>query len=139
MLTGKHLIAGEWVGSETTFENSPLDGDTDTFAEGTVEQVNAAVDAAEDAFATYAYSSRAERASFLRAIAAEIDARGEEITAIGMRETGLPEVRLNGERGRTVAQLNMFADVLENGSYLDRRYDEALPDREPLPRPAYMH
>jgi len=54
---------------------------------------------------------------------------------MGCKETGLPEARLIGERGRTTGQLNMFADHIESGDYLDRRRDEALPDRAPLPRP----
>jgi alpha-ketoglutaric semialdehyde dehydrogenase len=135
MLKGKHLIAGEWVGSDTTFENSPVNGPADHFAVGTPELVDAAVRAAEQAFSSYGYSTRADRAKLLRTIATEIDARGADITAIGVRETGLPEMRLNGERGRTVGQLQLFADLLDAGDYLDRRYDEALPDREPLPRP----
>jgi NADP-dependent aldehyde dehydrogenase len=135
MLNGKHLIAGEWVGSDTSFENTPVDGVPDHFAVGTPDHVDQAARAAEQAFLSFAYSSRKDRATFLRTIAAEIEARGEEITAIGMRETGLPEMRLNGERGRTVGQLQLFADTIEAGDYLDRRHDEALPDREPLPRP----
>jgi len=135
MLNGKHLIAGEWVGSDTTFENAPINGATDHFAVGTPDHVDAAACAAEQAFPSYGYSKRAHRAEFLRAIATEIDARGDEITAIGIRETGLPEMRLNGERGRSVGQFKLFADLLDAGDYLDRRYDEALPDREPLPRP----
>ena len=65
----------------------------------------------------------------------EIDARGDEITQIGTQESGLPEARLIGERGRTTGQLRLFADHIEKGDYLDRRHDEALPDRQPLPRP----
>ncbi len=135
MLIGKHLIAGELVGSDSTFENAPVDGANDRFAVGTPDHVDAAVRGAEQAFLSYGYSSREDRAACLRAIAAELDARGEEITAIGVRETGLPEMRLNGERGRTVGQFRLFADYVEAGDYLDRRHDEALPDREPLPRP----
>ena len=135
MLIGKHLIAGKWVGNDETFENTPLDGNADKFAIATADHVNAAVLAAEQAFLSYGNTSRAERAKFLRTIGAEIDARGVDITAIGMRETGLPEMRLNGERGRTIGQLQMFADAIESGDYLDRRHDSALPDRQPLPRP----
>jgi NADP-dependent aldehyde dehydrogenase len=135
MLKGKHLIAGEWLGSDTTFENAPVNGATDTFAVGTPDHVDAAACAAEQAFFSFGYSTREDRAEFLRAIATEIDARGTDITAIGVRETGLPEMRLNGERGRAVGQFQLFADLLDAGDYLDRRYDEALPDRGPLPRP----
>ncbi len=135
MLTGKHLIAGQWLGSDQTFANEPTEGEPDQFSVGTVELVNQAVEAAEEAFWTYGYSSRAERAAFLRKAADEIDARGDEITAMGMKETGLPEARLTGERGRTTGQLRFFADHIEAGDYLDRRHDAALPDRAPLPRP----
>jgi NADP-dependent aldehyde dehydrogenase len=90
---------------------------------------------AEAAFETYGYSSRAERAAFLEAIAEEIDARGDDITEIGSGETGLPKARLVGERGRTVGQLRLFAAHILKGEYLDRRHDPALPDRQPLPRP----
>jgi alpha-ketoglutaric semialdehyde dehydrogenase len=135
MLNGNHLIAGEWVGSDETFGNTPINGPVDQFAVGTSAHVDAAVRGAEQAFLSYGYSSRAERAKFLREIATEIEARGDEITAIGIRETGLPEMRLNGERGRAAGQFRLLADYLEAGDYLDRRHDEALPDREPLPRP----
>lgn len=134
-LHGRHLISGAWVDGSSTFLNMPVGGQADAFAVGTPDLVGQAVDAAEDAFASYAATSRAERAAFLRTIADEIDARGEAITAMGMKETGLPEMRLNGERGRTVGQLKLFADHIKQGDYLDRRHDEALPDRAPLPRP----
>ncbi|MEP5153942.1 aldehyde dehydrogenase (NADP(+)) [Planktotalea sp.] len=135
MLKGKHLIAGEWVDGDGTFTNAPVSGEADSFAVGSVALVDRAAKAAETAFESYGYSSRAERATFLRSIADHIDARGDDITAMGVKETGLPEARLQGERGRTVGQLRLFADHIEAGDYLDRRHDGALPDRAPLPRP----
>jgi 2,5-dioxopentanoate dehydrogenase len=132
---GKHLIAGEWVASDTTFESSPAHGPSHTFSAGTPAQVDQAAKAAEEAFWTFGYSSRAERAAFLNKFADEIEARAEAITEIGSQETGLPEARLQGERGRTTGQLRLFASHIEKGDYLDRRLDEALPDRQPLPRP----
>lgn len=135
MLKHTHLIAGKWAGAESVFSNEPVDGQADEFAAGTVELVNEAVEAAEDAFWSYGYSSRTERAAFLRTIADEIEKLGAEITAQGVKETGLPEARLEGERGRTCGQLRLFADHIEAGDYLDRRHDGAMPDRQPLPRP----
>lgn len=135
MIIGKHLISGKWVDGETTFTNEPAYGPEHTFSVGTKGLVDAAVQAAEEAFWTYGYSSRADRAAFLNKIADEIDARGDAITEIGTQETGLPEARLMGERGRTVGQLRMFASHIEQGDCLDRRYDGALPDRAPIPRP----
>lgn len=132
---GKHLIGGNWVAGGETFENAPATGPAYSFSAGTSVDVDAAVAAAEEAFWTYGYSSREERAAFLNAIADEIEARGAEITAIGSAETGLPAARLEGERGRTNGQLRLFAAHILKGDYLDRRHDEALPDRKPLPRP----
>ena len=135
MLTGKHLIAGSWVGGDERFASQPAHGEAHHFAVGTPALVDEACLAAEEAFLSYGYASRAERAAFLNAIADEIDARGDAITKIGSEETGLPEARLIGERGRTVGQLRLFASHILKGDYLDRRHDEALPDRQPLPRP----
>ena len=135
MLTGKHLIAGEWVAGEVTFKSSPAHGDAHDFAVGTPALVDAACEAAEEAFWSFGYSTREDRAAFLNKIADEIDLRGDEITKVGSEETGLPEARLIGERGRTVGQLRLFASHIVAGDYLDKRYDEALPDRQPLPRP----
>ena len=134
-LTGKHLIAGDWVAGDTTFQSEPAHGPANTFPVGTPALVDQAAKAAEDAFWSFAYSTREDRAALLNKIADEIDARGDEITEIGTQETGLPEARLNGERGRTVGQLRLFACHILDGAYLDRRHDEALPDRAPLPRP----
>ena len=132
---GKHLIAGEWVGGEKVFTSNPTDGSAREFSVGTPEHVARAAAAAEAAFADYAATSRADRARFLDAIGDEIEKRGADITAIGSAETGLPTIRLEGERGRTVGQMRLFARHIEAGDYLDRRTDGALPDRQPLPRP----
>ena len=132
---GKHLIAGEWVASAATFASDPAHGPSHAYAIGTPELVDRACIAAEAAFESYGQTARADRAAFLHAIADEIEARGAQITQIGTQETGLPEARLNGERGRTTGQLRLFAEHILKGDYLDRRHDEALPDRAPLPRP----
>jgi NADP-dependent aldehyde dehydrogenase len=128
-LHGKHLIAGRWTGGERTFSSSPASGAAHDFAVGTPADVEAACRAAEEAFLTSAYSSRADRAAFLERIADEIEARGAEITAIGSQETGLPAARLEGERGRTTGQLRLCARHILAGDYLERRHDVALPDR----------
>ncbi|PWW04148.1 NADP-dependent aldehyde dehydrogenase [Hoeflea marina] len=132
--TGKHLIAGKWIGGEATFMSEPAHGPAHEFSVGTVALVDQAAKAAEAAFYGFGYSTRAQRAALLNRIADEIEARAAEITEIGTQETGLPEARLNGERGRTTGQLRLFASHIEKGDYLDRRHDVALPDRTP-PRP----
>jgi NADP-dependent aldehyde dehydrogenase len=135
ILTGKHLIAGEWVAGEASFRSSPASGAARDYAVGTPAHVDRAVQAAEEAFWSYSALSRDARATFLDRIADEIEARGAEITEIGTQETGLPAARLDGERGRTTGQLRLFASHIRKGEYLDPRHDVALPDRKPLPRP----
>lgn len=133
MIRGKNLIDGAWVGSDNSAASPDLEALS--FAQATAAQVDEACRAARRDFRRYASTSRQERAAFLRACAEEIDALGDEITATAMAESGLPEARLIGERGRTTGQLNMFADVIESTDYLDIRHDAALSNREPLPRP----
>ena len=132
---GKHLIAGEWVSSNDKFSSTPAYGNSFTYSAATPELVDTAVFAAEEAFLTYGYSPRRERSNFLNTIADEIELRANEITEIGSNETGLPTARLQGERGRTIGQLRLFANHITSSDYLDLRYDKALPDRTPLARP----
>ena len=134
-LTGQHLIAGEWHASTKTFESNGLDGESFDVSSGGAAEVDRAAKAADEAYRTYGWTSRETRADFLDKIADCIEARGEAITKAGMAETGLPEGRLNGERGRTTGQLRLFADHIRKGEYLDRRHAEAQPDRQPAPRP----
>ena len=132
---GAHWIAGEKIATEQRFDSAPAHGPAHAFSVGTPDLVARACSAAEDAFWTFGYSSREDRARLLETIADEIEARAEAITEIGTAETGLPEARLNGERGRTTGQLRLFADHIRKGDYLDRRHDPAQPDRQPAPRP----
>lgn len=90
---------------------------------------------AEAAFPTYAATDPESRAAFLEACAEAILAIGDDLIVRAMAETGLPRARLEGERGRTVGQLRMFAQVVRQGDWLDATIDPALPDRQPLPRP----
>ncbi|MEZ0611734.1 aldehyde dehydrogenase (NADP(+)) [Fibrella sp. WM1] len=105
------------------------------FTEATVDEVAQACEQAAVAFATYRQKSGAEKARFLDAIAAEIEALGDELLTRAQAESGLPLARLTGERGRTTGQLRLFAEYLRDGSWVDARIDTALPDRQPLPRP----
>ncbi len=98
---GKHLIAGEGIPGDKTFMSNPAHGPAHACSVGTPELVNRACEAAEAAFWFFGYSTLEVRAAFLNAIADEIEARADAIIAIGTSETGLPEARFQGERGRT--------------------------------------
>ncbi|PTS82514.1 aldehyde dehydrogenase (NADP(+)), partial [Sphingomonas sp. HMWF008] len=83
--------------------------------------VAAACAAADAAFDMYRATDRETRARFLERIADEILAIGDDLIVAAMRESGLPRARLEGERGRTVGQLKLFAGVVRSGAWLGLR------------------
>jgi 2,5-dioxopentanoate dehydrogenase len=87
------------------------------------------------AFQTYKRTSGKERARLLRTIASEIEALGQELISTASHESHLPEGRITGERGRTTGQLRLFADLVEEGSWVEASIDTAIPDRQPAPKP----
>jgi len=111
--------------------NTELAGD---FHIASIDDVDAALILAEKAFAVYRHIDKKTKATFLRNIAEEINNIGDELITRAMAESGLPQARLQGERGRTTGQLNMFADLVEEGSWVEAVIDKALPDRQPAPR-----
>jgi 2,5-dioxopentanoate dehydrogenase len=138
-MTGKNIIGQTLSGSgkEVFYGMNPA---TDqqlepAFYEATEEEINSAIEKAVEAFQTYRLVNGQDKAAFLEKIADEIIALGEDLIKRGMEETGLPEARLNGERGRTVGQLKLFASLLREGSWVGARIDLADPDRKPLPKP----
>jgi 2,5-dioxopentanoate dehydrogenase len=107
----------------------------DVFYEATLGEVDQAVELAHQAFEVYRKKSGIEKAMFLEKIAEQITNIGPELLQTASQETGLPEARLTGERGRTVNQLRLFAQVLTEGSWVNARIDTAIPDRQPAPKP----
>lgn len=125
------------VVSEGTFQAiNPVTGEKlePVFRSATAAEVDAAARAAEAAAPAFAAMSGRERGKLLRAIADELQEHGEAIVARANLETGLPMARLQGELARTTGQLRLFADVAEEGSWVEARIDEAMPERKPLPR-----
>ncbi len=100
-----------------------------------LEEVNAAAEAAAGAFYPYSRSIPALRARFLRAIAHGIEGLGGSLIECAARETALAEARLMGERGRTCAQLRMFADIAEANRWIDECNEAGDPARAPQPKP----
>lgn len=98
------------------------------------EEVDLAATSAEEAFATFSKLSGGEKAKFLRHIADGIEQIKPALVDRARRETALPEARLQGEAARTINQLRLFAQVVEEGSWVMARIDPAQPDRKPFPR-----
>jgi 2,5-dioxopentanoate dehydrogenase len=96
--------------------------------------IDTVMENAMTAFHIYRKVSLKERASFLRTIAIEIEALGDELIITAGEESNLPEARLRGERGRTMFQLNSYAAACEKADWLEARIDTAIPDKVP-PKP----
>jgi alpha-ketoglutaric semialdehyde dehydrogenase len=94
-------------------------------------EVDAACAASEAAFDTYRATDAEARAVFLERIGAEILALGDDRIVTAMRESGLARARLEGERGRTITQLKLFAGVLRRGDWMGLRVDPVAPDAPP--------
>ncbi len=97
--------------------------------------VDRAARAAADAFATYGRLGGKRKGELLRAIAARLEANGEEIVRLANEETSLGVPRLQGELVRTCNQLRMFAALVEEGSWVDARIDHAKVDVRSMLRP----
>ncbi|MFF0458582.1 aldehyde dehydrogenase (NADP(+)) [Nocardia africana] len=88
-------------------------------------QVSELAAKAKSAASMFAACGRPFRARLLRAIADELDEIRPDVVTIGMRETALHEARLNAELTRTVYQARLFADVVDDGAYLEATIDHA--------------
>lgn len=138
-LTGTSII-GNSSGANTSdvftaFDPTTGDAVEPPFYSATLDELDRAATLADAAKIPYGNIPGRERALFLRKIADNIEALGETLIQRASLETSLPNARFIGERGRTCSQLRMFADLLDEGSWVDARIDHAIPDREPLPKP----
>ena len=138
MLQGYSIIDGkprqsngaEFVGFEsaTGVRLEPV------YRAATAEDIDLAANLAGDAAPILSKLSGKQKAHFLRHIADGIEAIKSEVVARAHKETALPEARLQGEAARTINQLRLFSQVVEEGSWSMARIDPAMPDRKPLPR-----
>jgi NADP-dependent aldehyde dehydrogenase len=106
-----------------------------TVTDTTPEELERVLAAAAQAAGPLAALRPADRARLLRAAADALDAAAGELVPIAIEESALPEGRLTGEVARSSGQLRLFADALEEGSYLEVILDSADPDAKPVPRP----
>lgn len=105
------------------------------YHEATLRQIERAAEAAAAAAPEWAATPPAARAALLRAIATGLDDLGDALVQRVVAETALPAARVAGERARTVLQLQQFAALLDDGSWVEARIDRGDPARQPLPKP----
>lgn len=138
MISGKNIIGNKLSKQgDVTYKtfNPKTNKETDfTFYEATSVEINEAVELASEAYKIYKDISGSKKADFLEAIALEIEALGDELITTYCKESGLPEGRALGERGRTMGQLRAFAALLKEGSWVEAVIEKGQPDREPMPK-----
>ena len=138
-ITGNLYFDGAWHlgqgGTYQAIDPSSADALEPIMSKATKSQVEIAVAAAHRDSLTFAKMPAAQRASFLRECAAQIEALGDELLTRISQETGYPKGRAESERNRTCHQLRMFATSLDAGEFVDARIDTAQPDRKPVPKP----
>jgi NADP-dependent aldehyde dehydrogenase len=101
----------------------------------TPSEVDGAALAAAEAAPALAALPIAARADLLRAVAAALEAERDALVPLADAESGLGTARLSGELTRTTVQLEMFADVVADGTVLEAIIDPADPRARPAPRP----
>jgi len=138
-LQGKSILGGQRgaAGSEHFFAVNPASGDKldPAFYSAPVADVEKAAQLATSAFSTYGRSTGRDRGHFLRTIAGNLEAISEDLIERAHQETALPKTRLQGETARTCGQLRLFAQVVEEGSWVNARIDRAEPERKPAAKP----
>ncbi len=138
MISGTNAIGSKSSkqGNKTFKTFNPKENkDTEwTFYEASSNEIDEAVALATDAFKVYKDFSGTKKAEFLEAIADEIEALGDELIETYCKESGLPDGRARGERGRTMGQLRAFANLLKEGSWVEAVIEKAQPNREPMPK-----
>jgi alpha-ketoglutaric semialdehyde dehydrogenase len=136
-VTGRLIVGFQTLTTGSSFRaRSPASGialDPPIFIAGPSE-IDRTCRLAESAFDSFRQLPLEVRATFLEAAAKNLLDLGDELLERASQETGLPRARLESERGRTIGQLRLFAEVIRQGDFLGLRIDHALPHRKPLPR-----
>jgi NADP-dependent aldehyde dehydrogenase len=134
MLIGRSAVRGS-AGTQRALNPALREEMEPAFGLATQDLIAQACELANAAFDSYRLSTPEVRAAFLEAIGKNILALGDTLVERVMAETGLPRARIEGERARTVGQLNLFASVVRAGRWRQATLDSALPERKPLARP----
>ncbi|PBC36010.1 aldehyde dehydrogenase [Rhodococcus sp. ACPA4] len=110
------LIGGQWVDTDERYEviNPATGALVATLAKGGVKHVDAAVEAAAQAFATSGWRERpmAEKADLIDAVAAKLSERAEELALLAAQENGTPVRLAQGLAvGYPIAHMQRFANL----------------------------
>ena len=130
-MTRSNYVGGRWVeakhGGGLPVINPATEETIDHVAASTLEDVDAAVQAAADAFRSWRTTSGKERAGFLRAIAAAITAERDKIARLEVLDNGKPLPEALWDIDDAAGCFSYYADLAEE---LDTQAEVpiALPD-----------
>ncbi|WP_312485488.1 aldehyde dehydrogenase (NADP(+)) [Massilia timonae] len=133
MIIGHQILRGG-AGAVRAYDPAKKQNLEPDFGLATPADLARACELADAAVEPYRALPLEQRARFLETIAQRIQDLGPLLIERASQESGLPAARLEGERGRTVNQLRLFAKVVRDGHFLEATLDSALPERTP-PRP----
>ncbi len=116
----KFYINGQWQKSDGALFNEVINPATEQVvakvAMGSVADVDGAVAAAREAFASWSQTSPEERATYIDKIVAGLEARGDEIAAVITAQMGMPVMLARG------AQVGLPIFTFKEAAQLARTY-----------------
>jgi NADP-dependent aldehyde dehydrogenase len=133
--SGKHDYDAEVSGADqgvNPYTGEPVGAAVPHTPPSEVDQLGTAARQAAHQLAAMPLPHRAE---LLRGIAAALEEARDELVALADAETGLGPARLGGELTRAQAQFELFAGVVDEGSFLQVVVDHADPAARPAARP----
>jgi 2,5-dioxopentanoate dehydrogenase len=138
-LSGKNIIGYSLssTGEKSFHAFNPADGSPSPtpFFRASPDEINRAFELADQAAPVLSVLPANRIALFLAKIAENIMLAGDILLTTATFETGLPESRIMGERGRTISQIKMFVDLIRDGSWVEASIDTGIPERQPVPKP----
>jgi len=138
MITGKNFIGNvlSATGLKTfkTFNPKENIENEYVFVEASKSEIEVAVSLANDAFKEYREVSGNQKSNFLNEIVNQIEILGDELIEVYCKESGLTEERAISERGRTIFQLQSFANLVKEGSWVNAIIKTVDVDRKPIPK-----
>lgn len=132
----KHFINGEWVGSTGSKTIDVINPATEEvigrISDGTIEDLNKAVEAARAAFPSFSQTSKEERIELLNRIADEYEKRKDDIIEAVTQELGAPiTISEKTHFYMGLAHYRQAAKELESFEFSERR-GGALIRKEPI-------
>lgn len=131
-----HYIGGEWVASVGTGRIEVVDSATEEVIakvpEGAAADVDAAVAAAKDAFATWSTTPTDIRAKYLRDVGTALMTRFGDIVEVISAEVGSPKTFAQMvQAGLSIGEWELFADLVEKYEW-EETVGNSLVVREPI-------